>query len=323
MAAIESAYGDPETLVITTDALIVQEEPLVDSSYLHDGARRGAPAANLGRLQKVPMTGLEYAINAVHEATGFGAAYTASDLPSVDTFMRMCGMGSTVDVTGGSETVTYAPLSSAFESGTMQSNVRGQKFPLNGVFGSFTITSEDLGVPIWEFALRGRGTIPVDEAIPSLTYLTKTIVPPKAVNVALQIGDFTAAIVRSWSLTQNLVIGQRIDQNSDGHGGLAIGRREPVFECTIEANTLKTSTPWHDATNLNPYQLAELATGLAFSLTVGSVQYNKWGLTLNNCQLLEPVEETDDEPGNALWTLRVAPAPDDLAANNDLIILFD
>jgi hypothetical protein len=90
----------------------------------------------------------------------------------------------------------------------------------------------------------------------------------------------TNAIVRKWQIKAGREIAPRMNQNAGGHAGFSIGRRTPQLEVTYETPSL-VGSPFHSSAGIDPYQLFDLATPLAFSLQVGSVQYNrhKWTRT--------------------------------------------
>lgn len=324
LTKLETEYGTDPTPVAGTDGQLVQEEPLPSLSFLHDGSRRGRNPGTLAEMKRVGMSGIESAFTAVIEATGFGAVYTATDLPNIHTLLRACGMAPTVDLTPASEFVSYDPISSAWESITAWAYSRGQEWKMNGMYGTFSISCEGPSVPVWEFTLRGKGNVPTDVALPAITYSpAATVIPPKATSIALNIGDYTGAVVRSFNYTHGQSMGPRANLNSAGHAGLGMGRREPRLEVLIEADALKTSTPWHAAAQLNPMELMQSGQELAtISLAVGTAQWNKWTLLLNDAYLIE-AEPQDDDPSNALWRLVLAPSASSFVLNDDMNILFD
>ena len=173
--------------------------------------------------------------------------------------------------------------------------------------------------------MRGIGAVPSDIALPAITYApAATVLPPKATSVGLTIGTYTSAVVRSFNYSHNLAIGPRANLNNAGHAGLAVGIRDPRLELVIEADALKAGTPWHDANDIDPYELFNQGMEIpSVTLTVGSVQYNKWTLTLNDVYVVEPVEDQSDDPSNALWRVVLAPSSSSFAANDDVAILFD
>jgi hypothetical protein len=325
LAKVESVYGTDPTPVVGTDGVLVVAEPLIQLAYLYDGQRVGKNPGSLGRMKPAGKAGREGTVTLTTEAFGSTSAYSASNVPSIHTLMRGCGMSATVDATGGSESVTYAPVNSAWESLTLWAYARGQLGKLNGAYGNLTITADGPGVPVWEFEYQGMGVVPTDVTLPAITYDNTDVIPPRAQDISLLIGDYASAVVRSFNFQTQVQRGNRVDLNAAaGHGGFALGYREPQLEVVIEADTLTTSTPWHAAATLNPYQLLEAASELAtVSLTVGATQYNKYTLTLNDVYAIEGPEEQEDEPNNALWRIVFAPHPSTFTAADDFEIVFD
>lgn len=325
LAKAEVTYGTDPTPAPASDGVLVLSEPLVQLSYLYDGMRNGRYPGSLGRVKPAGKAGREGTMTVQTEAFGSTSAYSASNVPSIDTLMTGCQMSSTVDATGGSEKVTYAPVNTGYDSLTLWAYARGQLGKINGGYGNLTITADGPGVPIWEFEFQGLAQLPTDVSLPAITYDNDDVIPPRAQNIGLTIGTYTGAVVRSFSFTTNVQRGNRVDLNAAaGHGGFGLGYREPQLEVVFEADTLKTASPYHQADEINPYQLLETATEMTqITLTVGSTQYNKWTINLEDAYMIEGPEEQSDEPNNALWRCVFAPHPSTFTGSDDFSIVFD
>lgn len=314
----EASYGAGATVAAASDGLLVMEQPTVEPLFAHEGERRGTRGPMNQGIANVGKTGLHCNPTLIHEAAGFGAAYSATDVPSPHVLLLAAGLYGTVVVTAGSETWTYAPGVPTSAGGEIYT--REQKYTLKGIYADLSIESDGPDVPVWTFPLWGILTQPDEAAVPSITSYN-VIVPPKSAGITLNIGDFTAGVIRSWGFALNRAISPRLDQNaSDGHAGFHLGGIDPILTVSIEAAEF-ASSPYHEATKLNPYQLAAAATGLAISLDLGSVQYKKWVLVAAQAQLQTP-DESEDE-GAAIWDLTFKCAPSAPHLLDGFSILFD
>ncbi len=319
----EASYGAGGTLAEATDGVLVNERPDVDHQYVHEGARRGE-AGPMGKgMLNVRKSGRFGTVTLVHEAAGGGAAYSASVKPSLHTLLKIAGFDATLVDTAESESYTYtlgsvSPTEPIGPGGVGEFYARQQKAQLSGILADLNISSDGPDIPVWEFPLSGMAELPTEASVPDITY--PSVLPPKSESITLALGDFATAICRRFSLSLGRELGARADQNSGGHKGFRAGQINPVLEVEIEANSF-VATPFHTAEGIDPYNLSELATAVALSLTVGSVKYNKWKISAPAAQL-EPVDEGEDGP-SALWTLRWSLKPSTPGAKDNLSILFD
>lgn len=330
MIHLETTYGVSfGALTVGTDGAQLCDIPSFKPDiYIHDGHRGRAPGAG-GILPLVPPSGYGFEGKVDMYPIGFNAAYSVSNVPpGVHQLLSICGMQPTGSFTGGSEKYTYAPESGplGFDSGTVEGYVDGQKYPGMGVYGSFVITSTGPDVPMWSFDLKGIGNgLPTDAAVPAITYPSALILPPKATNITLSIGTgtpFTAAKVRGFTFTQNRALSQRANSNAGGHAGFTPGLRSPTFEVTIEQTLLVGLTnPWYSATQINPYGMKQDRNSLLVTLTVGSVQYNRYQLNFPQAQLLT-VEDFEDG-STALWKLVFTCPMSTPSADDDFNIVFN
>lgn len=300
MLALESVYGTAVALAAATDGVLALEAPDVELAYAHDGSRNGT-SPGIGPLKRVGKSGRNGTVKAVTEAIGGAAAYSASVKPSIHNLLRVCGFGATLDAGLGVEKYTYAQVASAYASGTLESYVNGQKYPLAGVYGDISMGVEAGAVPRWEANLMGIATaVPTDAAVPAITYPSAS--PPKAETMVLTVGSYLPVIVKEASYTLNRAIAPRAyDNTGNRHGGFAIGRPAPTLELVIEMVNLAAS-PFHTVTALNPYELAERGTSVVTSFEVGSVQYNRFKLSAAQAQITD-AEELEEGP-TAMWRLK-------------------
>jgi hypothetical protein len=324
---LEASYGAGGSPSNATDRILLEEPAEPSLEYAYDGARQPAPAM-FGYLRRATPIGRGGSVAFKVAAKGAGAAYGASVLPNIHNLLRMAGFDAAIVTTGGSETVTYTPSLSptlggaALASGVFNCYARAQVFPITAAYLDLAITADAPHHPVWEFSLKGLIGAIADTVVPSITYPTLTLDPPKSANVAFTLGNFTGAVLRSWSLKLGRQIGMRMNHNAaGGHGGFVVGRRTPVLEVLLEASSLQ-ATPFHAATAIDPYNLYDAATQLDCSLQIGSVQYNKWKFTAGKVQIMAPPTE-ENEDGAALWRLQLQCNPATISASDDLTFLFN
>jgi len=315
LAKVEGSYGTDATPDGATDGLLLAERPEFGYDFVHDGSRVGdmAPQSR-GPAPRVAPSGRFGETSFSAEAIGAGAAYASSALPSLDVLLRIACFDATVDVTAGSEMVTYTPATSGFESATIESYARGQLDKLTGAYAkSFTIGSDGPGVPQWQFDVVGIAAVESDAVIPSITsYPVATLLPAKANNIQFTIDGESNFVVRSWSFDLGQDMSPRADENSSGHAGYTPAGLSPTLEVTVEA--LPTTT-------FDPFTLRDQRGIIAASLQVGSTQYNRWKLNADQVQIL--TVEDDADGASALWKLTLGLYPSSYTLADYLSIVFD
>lgn len=329
LAKVETTYNTPITLSTSTDGVqIIKPRPDLTIGYAYDGTR-AAQNGGFGVLQRQTPTGRTLAGTVRCEAKGYGAAYTSSSVtvPHIHPLLRAAGFDATVSTSGGSEKWDFTPTTG---TGTMASNTlrfytRGELLEAAGCYTNLKIAIDGAGIPVWEFPFVGTlATAISDTALPSITYHDHSVIPPVAAGVSFTWGDFTSGIVRSATFDLGRAIeNPRVNINtSAAHAGYQPGLRTPSLEVLVEATTLAT-TPFHATSSINPYVLAANATsGMAFTMTVGSTQYNRWKLIFGQAQLMAPPELVD-EGSVGLWRLKLAPYVTSAVAVGDITIRFD
>jgi hypothetical protein len=324
LAKIETTYGTLNAPSGATDAILSLEDPEVTVGYAHDGTRNNDAMT----LARVARSGRFGTLSLITEAAGFGAAYSASNFPNIHTALRIAGMSATGSFVGGSEKWTYAPQvdSTTFSSASIEAYYRIQKYALQGVYASgFKVTADGPTVPKWEFPMSGILTLPVDSteaAIAGFTY--PTILPAKADNLTINLGAFTTnAIVKGFEFECKADISPRLQDNSGGsnaHAGFARGK--PIVTCmtSVEATAL-VGSPFNSAAGLDPYNLAEQETEVAFQLKAGSVQYKRWTIAATKAQIIDVAES---KQGNtAMWDIKWAFHPTTVYGVDYFSLVFD
>lgn len=308
LAAVESVYGTNPTLS-GSDGVLVIERPEPSTSYLHDG-ERGMGSGR--RLRRVAPSGLGQEITLMAEAYGLdsGTFYDGSSVfPFLHTLLLGCGLEGTFtdpDVTPdtGDEIQEYAPETgpSGFDSLSIEAYSRGQKYEINGAYGTFTISVDGPAVPVWEFTYQGIGNVPVDDTPPSITsYPDGANLPTKAVNMALTInpdgaGDITNLKLRGFNFDLGRDLSDRANDNaSNAHAGFSPALPAPTLELTVEAEDLSGS-PAPD-----PYSWWDTGAELDVHFVLGSDNETYWGLRAAHAYVTN-VEDADDGP-SAIWVI--------------------
>lgn len=316
LAGLETTYNDGTAVAANADGLLVLEQPTPRVAYANEGMRRGETGPMAVGLLNVPPSGaMVEDLTLIHEAAGYGAAYSAANFPSCHVPLVAAGFDPTLDDTGSAESYTYI----LGDGGSLAAEIytRQQMYALDGCYTDLLIEADGPEIPVWSFPVFGLITIPTESAVPSITSYNN-IAPPKAVSMTITMGLFGSAVVRQFSLALNRTVEPRLDQNGAGHAGFSTGVVSPELTTIIEADTF-VADPYHAAGGINPYELIANATALALVLTVGSVQYNKYTITAPQAQL-KPLGEDEDGP-TALWELtwRLPPSAPHLLDNFDIV----
>jgi hypothetical protein len=98
------------------------------------------------------------------ELAGSGTAGTA---PQYGKALQACGLSETVVA---STSVTYAPVSSNFDSVTIHYNIDGVRHKVTGARGNFTLNANVGEIPTIDFTFTGIYNAPDDSALPTATY---------------------------------------------------------------------------------------------------------------------------------------------------------
>lgn len=284
LAKIESSYNTDAAPTAADNAILVE-----GPSWSHEGARlieRSGVKASIGKEQSI-FGGTLKSVTFETEIKGSGAAGTA---PEIGPLLRACGLDETIVA---STSVTYAPVSTGFESITIYYYSDGLLHKITGARGNVSITLEAGAVGKASFTFTGHDAGVTDTAMVSPTY--DSTIPVPIINVPFSIGGYSAAI-SSLSLDMGNSVTTPADMSaSDGFGETIITARDVAGSIDPEQVLIATKdylTEWKNGTTMN------LQTGV-----IGSTAGNRFALTAGAAYHREI--SPGDREGLRIWELGV------------------
>jgi len=250
LAKIEASYGTDPNPTGAANAILVRGLNITPL----DGEIIGRDLIRpyLGASEQISVT-TRARLEAEVELAGAGAAGTA---PAWGPLLRACAFSETI--TAGTD-VTYAPVSSAFESVTLYFNLDGVRHILLGARGTVSFELNAQQLPVMKYVFTGLlGTI-ADAALPTPDY--SAFVKPVPVNTTnttgLDLHGYTSAVLSELTVdVANTVVHRQLV----GAEEVAITDRSPGGSITIEAVKIADHDFFTEAKN---------ATTGAFSITHG------------------------------------------------------
>lgn len=273
VAKIETVYGqasaDMTGATILDVVMMEGGSPYagntVDRERMRDGLG-GFEQVNTGpyveRTIRVPLSG----------------SGVAGEAPSYGPLLRACGLSETIDATVDAESVTYAPVSSGFESLELWWLEDTQMQHITGVRGTASITTDSQGLPYIQFQLRGlyrRPEAKGDASVATLGTLAKEI-PVNKQNSQFTI-DGNPARMSSFSLDLGIEYPYR---NLVNFESVEITNRSVSGSTNIEAPDLATKDYFaavesHQGQSLVPVTLTHgTAPGNIVEISGQQVQLN-------------------------------------------------
>lgn len=256
LGIIEATYNTDPNPTGAANAILCRNVNL--NPLEQDTVDRNLVRPYLGLSKKIP-TGSRVVLDFEVELQGSGTAGTA---PAWGPFMRACGHSQTIVA---STSVTYAPVSSSFDSVTIYVNVDGVLHKLTGARGTFSLSMPNKDIPVLKFTFTGLWNAVTDTAAPTPTYTAWK--DPLVVN-ALNTTPFTlhgyppVMSELSFDMAGTLVHRSLVG----GSEQVLITDRAPAGSLTIEATTVAQKDWWAIARN---------ATLGALSITHGTVAGSK------------------------------------------------
>jgi hypothetical protein len=308
----ETSYGvSGSALSTATDGIELIKHPELTLEYAYDG-KRDTPAGTYGMVRRNATSGRAAKGQVLVDAKGIGApAYAGTVVPpNVNPFLLAAGLSSSYSASA----IVYQPdaPSNAPKSLVIDAYRRGERWPLTAGYCSFQIDSPDAGGANFVFEVTALATQPLDAAAPAISYLSSSVIPPKAEALNLTIGSWTPK-VRNYKFDLKRELAPRVDLNSaNGHAGFNPGNRNPTLTVKVESDVLSS---------FNPYNVMETGTLTAVSFTQGTVALNKFGVSMPQANLVSV--KPDGDGTVATWELTFEAKTTTPTANDDFQLIFN
>jgi len=301
LSKIETAYGNDPVPTGAANAILVRNitvTPMETNLVSRDLIR--PYMGNSENLAGSVYGKLEIEV----ELAGSGTAGTA---PAFGPLLRACGMSET---TSAGVSVTYAPVSGAFESVTNYFNQDGVLHKMTGSRGSWSLAFSAQGIPTLKFSFQGLYS-PVVDATPPTGVVFTAWQTPLVVNNAnttgLTLQGFAGLVLSDLSVD----IANTVTFRSlvGGAEQVMVTDRKPAGSITFEATTVAQKDWWTAARNA--------ATG-PLSITHGTVAGNKVKVDAPKAQITQP--NYTDKDGVAMIQASLVLVPS--AGNDELTLTF-
>lgn len=161
LAKEESTYGTDSSPTGADDAIRVSA--LEISPAESEVLSRDLIRSYLGNSPQL-IANTRVTVTFTVEYSGSGAAGTA---PQYGPLLKACGFSETVVA---STSVTYAPVSTSFDSVTMYIDNDGIRHIVTGARGTLSISLNANQIPVYNFTMTGQYNAPTDTASPTLTF---------------------------------------------------------------------------------------------------------------------------------------------------------
>ena len=298
-AKIESSYGTDPTPA-GSDAVLVRSIEITPLNA--DVVERELILPYMGNFEQL-LANQHVEITFEVELAGSGSAGTA---PAWGPIIRACGFSETI---AASTSVTYAPVSSSFESCTIYFDNDGVNHKIIGCRGTLSMTCELNSIPVISFTMTGLYTEPTDVAIPSHTYSNQAtpVLFRQGNTSSFEIYSYAAAL-QSFSLDMaNEVLYREL---VGGTKSVEITDRRPSGEVVIEAPTITQKNFFSAATGTS--------TG-SLNFTHGTVAGNIVDFSSPQADIGAPAYS--DQDGIQMMTLPYMSTPT-TAGNNELSLIL-
>lgn len=228
LAKIEAVYGTDPVPVEGTNAILTKNL----QRTMYDGAR-------VQRDLNYPYMGNDNSINTAPFVTvtfdvELAASGTAGTAPQFGPLLRACGLDETIVA---DTSVTYGPISDAFESVTLYYNYDGEMQKMIGARGTATLNMGKGQIPTISFSLTGRYAKPTATAQYDPTYTAAVPFPFSSYNTTTFSVHAQAVVGESLSLNLGCNV---VHRNLAGFDGVLITDRAPTGSAMFEAVTIAT-----------------------------------------------------------------------------------
>ncbi len=235
----ESSYGSDPTATGSANAILCTElsiEPIQSDEVSRDLVR-----SYLGNYDTL-LANTRAQVTITVELAGSGAAGTE---PHYGPLFTSCGMSQTFV---SSTSVTYAPISSGFDSCTICYNADGIQHKLTGCRGTFSMSCEVGSIPTITFVMTGLYNAPTDTTMPTCTFQNQAdpLVFKQGNTSAFQFQSYAAAL-QSFTFDMNNEIVYR--ELVGGTKEVQINNRTPSGTVQIENVALSAKNYFTNATS--------------------------------------------------------------------------
>jgi len=215
LSKIEGVYQTDPTPSESTDAVLVENLKWANAGLAM--IDRPAVRTSLAALQQI-YAGRLVTATFDTEVKGSGAAGTA---PEIGALLRQCGFGETIVA---STSVTYAPVSTSFESATNYIYEDGKLIKLTGCRGNVTFKLESNQKIMASYTITGHVSAQTDVALPTPTLDSTKPVPFNGASFA--VGGF-AGVISAISFDMGWKVATPPSVNSaDGFGEIIMTERD-------------------------------------------------------------------------------------------------
>jgi hypothetical protein len=251
LAKIETTYGTDPTPTGAANAILMKNVELRPMEG--EDVPRNIDRPFGGAQEEIPV-GLHCVLTGEVELQGSGSAGTA---PAWGPLVRMCGAAQTIVAV---TSVTYNPITSEPESGTMYLWIGPTLHKMTGVRGTFQLSLDAQGIPVIKFTLTGLFVQPstTTRATPVLTGFIAPSVATSVNTPTFTVGG-AGMILRSFTFDKANDVQKRFLIGSDR---IVLVDWDESVSAQVEAVGLAT---------YNPFTLAVARTSQAIVLTHGTV----------------------------------------------------
>ncbi len=296
-AKIEATYGTDAAPTGAANAMLMTDVALTPMAGSEES--RALLLPYLGN-QGVILTGDHTILEGSIEIAGSG---TAGDAPEYGPMLRACGLQEVIDA---GVSVTYAPVSTAFEAITIHYNLDGVRHIMLGARGNVSFELTPQRIPRYRFRLLGLSGTITDQPLPAVTHsgFVKPVVVNKA-NTSLSFAGVSPPIERL-----SFDLGHQVEPRLlINYEGIEIVDRQASGSVTVQAGTLAEK---------NWFAMAQDRTRGVLALEHGKTAGNIVGVVGPQVEVGRPTQGATQ--GIANYTLPLMLIPD--AGNDELGIII-
>lgn len=278
LAKIESTYGADSTPDESTNAILTKN--LSRNPYGGNTVERDLDLAAMGNDNQI-VTGAMVEITFDVELAGASAAGVA---PQYGPLLKACGLSETIVA---DTSVTFAPVSSSFDSLTIYFNIDGEMQVIKGCRGNFTIGMTREQIPMLSFSFIGIYARPTAVAMYDPTFTALVPRPFNKTNTTTFSVHSQAVQGTDFSYDHGNELHYR---NLPGSEIVQLVDRAPGGSVTFEALPIATKD-FYAAVESH----AGTITEDAISIVHGSGDGNVCTISLPQTQLTGPISEPEDD----------------------------